>query len=240
MRTLESLAVSRRAAGRLTGLPFSLSVHAAAAGLVLLFPLLAPPELPATPDRPTVCSFGVPPAPPVQPTPPAPPRPVARGTGAPAGPRRGGPVTRVSTAIPDGLPTGDPGPSSGVMVLNGCDGCGGDDPGLPPGLGLPAADTTPPALVLAGRDVTPPRKLRHVAPAYPELAQRAGVAAVVVVECTIDPWGRIADARVLRGHPLFDAAALEAVRQWVYTPTLVGGVPVSVLMTVTVDFHLKR
>jgi protein TonB len=43
----------------------------------------------------------------------------------------------------------------------------------------------------------------------------------------------------LRGIPLLDAAAVEAVRQWVYTPTLVNGVPARVIMTVTVNFKLS-
>jgi protein TonB len=44
--------------------------------------------------------------------------------------------------------------------------------------------------------------------------------------------------RVLRGVPLLDAAAIDAVRQWEYTPTLVNGVPVPVIMTVTANFRL--
>lgn len=243
MRTLESLAVSRRAAGSLTGLPFSLSAHAAALALVLLLPALSPPDLPAAAgtmvDRVT---WALPTPPPVVPV-----EPVQRRSGRlprAAGPRLGGgPVTSAPSSIPDGLPApGDePGSSTGPMVMDGCgDDCGGGDPNLPPGLGLPVGDPGPPAVVQAGRDVTPPLKLRHVAPLYPELAQRAGLEAQVVVECTIDPHGRIVDARVQRGHPLFDAAALEAVRQWIYTPTRVGGVPVAVLMTVTVGFRLRR
>jgi TonB family protein len=46
--------------------------------------------------------------------------------------------------------------------------------------------------------------------------------------------------RVLRGHPLFDAAAIAAVEGWSYTPTKLNGVAVPVLMTVTVDFRLRR
>jgi len=41
------------------------------------------------------------------------------------------------------------------------------------------------------------------------------------------------------GHPLLDQAALEAVNQWVYAPTRLNGVPVAVLLTVTVKFHLR-
>lgn len=49
----------------------------------------------------------------------------------------------------------------------------------------------------------------------------------------------MADVKVLRGLPLLDQAAIEAVRQWVNTPTLLNGVPVPVMMTVTVNFKLS-
>ncbi len=61
---------------------------------------------------------------------------------------------------------------------------------------------------------------------------------MVVIEATIDPSGRVADARILRSIPLLDQAALDAVRQWEYTPTLLNGVAVPVTMTVTVQFRI--
>jgi protein TonB len=48
----------------------------------------------------------------------------------------------------------------------------------------------------------------------------------------------VQDARVLRSIPLLDQAALEAVKQWEFTPTTLNGVPVPVIMTVTVQFTL--
>jgi protein TonB len=60
-----------------------------------------------------------------------------------------------------------------------------------------------------------------------------------VIEATIDRDGTVADAHILRGVPGLNEAALAAVRQWVYTPTLLSGVPVEVLMTVTVGFSLR-
>ena len=76
-------------------------------------------------------------------------------------------------------------------------------------------------------------------PVYPSIAQSARVQGVVIVEATIGPDGRVSDARVLRSIPLLDQAALDAVRQWVFTPTLLNGVPVPVIMTVTVNFTLQ-
>jgi protein TonB len=65
------------------------------------------------------------------------------------------------------------------------------------------------------------------------------VKGIVIVEATIGPTGRVERARVLRSITLLDEAALEAVRQWEFTPTLLNGTPVSVLMTVTVNFNLQ-
>lgn len=245
MRTLESLAVSGRGRRGLFGLPCSLTVHAAVATAVVLLPLASPPELPATPggqtDRVTWATPSPPPV--VRVTPVEQRRAVrlARSQGRPAG---GGRVSVAPTFMPDGLPEpgDDPGFTPDRMQVGGegCPECGPGDPSLPPGVGQPVGDPGPPSTVVAGIDVTPPRKLRSVAPVYPDLAQHSSVEGQVVIECVIDPQGRIAQARVVRGHPLFDASALAAVRQWVYTPTLVRGVPVSVLLQVTVAFHLKR
>ena len=74
---------------------------------------------------------------------------------------------------------------------------------------------------------------------YPAIAQAARVQGIVIIEATISPAGRVLDASVLRSIPLLDAAALAAVKQWEYTPTLLNGVPVSVVMTVTVNFQLR-
>jgi TonB family protein len=117
------------------------------------------------------------------------------------------------------------------------------------GADLTAQSTSPPqadaggpeegAPVRVGGGIKEPRKLKHVSPAYPEIARQARVQGVVILECTIGPDGRITHVTVLRGIPLLDAAAVEAVRQWVYAPTLVNGVPARVIMTVTVNFKLS-
>ena len=63
---------------------------------------------------------------------------------------------------------------------------------------------------------------------------------MVVPELTIAPEGHVVDARVLRGvHPELDQAAVDAVKEWVYEPTIVGGSAVPLLMTVTVRFALE-
>ena len=94
----------------------------------------------------------------------------------------------------------------------------------------------------AGRIVSrivQPRKLHSVPPIYPEDAKKARVQGTVVLECTISPQGRVTDVRVVRGHPRLDQAAIAAVKQWVYTPTMLDGKAVPVILTVTLNFKLE-
>jgi len=92
------------------------------------------------------------------------------------------------------------------------------------------------AAVRVGGRIKPPIKMNDVAPVYPEIARNAGVTGAVIVEATIGADGKVIDAKVLRSVPLLDQAALDAVRQWEYAPTLLNGVPVPVVMTVTINF----
>jgi periplasmic protein TonB len=82
--------------------------------------------------------------------------------------------------------------------------------------------------------------VRRVEPAYPALAVAARLTATVVLEAEVDPSGRVARVSVERGHPLFDDAAIEAVRQWRYQPLLLNGEPTAFILTVTVRFDLRR
>lgn len=90
--------------------------------------------------------------------------------------------------------------------------------------------------VRVGGNIHQPQKIKDVKPVYPAIAQSARVEGVVTIEATIGEDGKVTDAKVLRSIPLLDQAALDAVRQWEYTPTLLNGVPVPVLITVTVKF----
>ncbi|HEU4693298.1 MAG TPA: energy transducer TonB [Vicinamibacterales bacterium] len=81
-----------------------------------------------------------------------------------------------------------------------------------------------------------PTKVKHVSPRFPAEALQPGTRATVVVETRIEADGRIVNARVIRSSPLFDQSVLDAVLQWEYTPTVVRGVAIPVLLTVTVQF----
>jgi TonB family protein len=83
-----------------------------------------------------------------------------------------------------------------------------------------------------------PRKIVNVPPRYPTHAQLAHIEGVVVLDAVIDATGRVTDVRVMRSLQALDQAAIDAVRQWRFTPTLLNGEPVSILLTVTVRFTL--
>jgi protein TonB len=239
---------ARPARGRARALPLSLAVHGAVLASIAAVPLLREPDLveAAVPSQSAVLfapprvAVVAPPAPPPQVRRQAPRTPPA------AAPREAGPAA--ASGSPPMLPsdlstlgTGDPSVESPALCLHDC----GPGPavganvgnGLADGDGTGAGEARAPRR--AGIDVTPPLRIGGAQPVYPELGKAVRTGARVVIECTIDPRGRVVNAVVTRGHPLFDAAALDAVRTWQYRPTLIDGVPVPVLMTVTVIFSLR-
>jgi len=92
------------------------------------------------------------------------------------------------------------------------------------------------APVRVGGQIKAPTKIKDVKPLYPAIAQQARVGGVVTIEATIGSDGKVTDAKVVRSIPMLDQAALDAVRQWEYTPTLLNGVPVPVLTTININF----
>jgi TonB family protein len=124
----------------------------------------------------------------------------------------------------------------------------GDGPAPPPPPPPPPPpDGTDAARLIDGRapirvggNIGPPTKIRDVRPEYPAQAQAAGVQGVIILEATIDQSGAVRSARVLRSIPLLDQAAVDAVQQWRFTPTLLNGEAVPVIMTVTVNFTLQQ
>ena len=135
-------------------------------------------------------------------------------------------------------------PETGIQQseIEGVEGgvAGGVAGGIVGGLAEAPPPPPPPAApVRVGGNIKPPRKIRDVPPQYPPIAQSARVQGIVIIEATIGPNGKVQEARVLRSIPLLDNAALDAVKQWEYTPTLLNGVPVPVIMTVTVNFTLQ-
>jgi protein TonB len=76
-------------------------------------------------------------------------------------------------------------------------------------------------------------------PAYPPLAKQARISGTVSLAAQISADGHIRGLRVVSGHPMLIAAAIEAVRQWIYQPTLLNGQPVEVVTDIQVNFVLQ-
>jgi len=234
LRSLPGSAPST-ASGAITGV-VSVLLHAVTLAAILVLPLMGEGRLPDHPSQ--VEAFFAAPLelapPPAPPPPPSPSRAAARV-----------PVKPPSAAgfvAPVEVPT-EVRPEAGLDLGTEGGVAGGADGGVPGGIvgGLPEAPLSPPPEpVRVGLNVKEPRKLKDVPPVYPMIAAKSRLEGVVILECIIDVRGRVADVKVLRGLPVLDEAAVEAVRHWVYTPSLVDGVPSPVIMTVTVNFRLNE
>ena len=154
------------------------------------------------------------------PPPPPPPPPAPRASRRDAPPAPPPPPPRPATsARPGPMPQAPPPPP-------------------PPPPDQAAVDAADPALRVGGT-IKPPIKVKNVNPAYPPDAQEAKIQGVVIIEARIERDGTVSRARVLKSIPMLDDAAVDAVRQWEFTPTYLNGVAVPVMMTVTVNFTLQ-
>jgi protein TonB len=212
----------------------SFVLHAVLVVAILIAPVLGPPTLPPF-TRPLVVVFAEP-----RPVPPAPAVPQAQVT----------PPTTTPPVIPFEAPTGfhpeRPAVPTGPPVVGVP---GGLDlrvaPGssfIPDGRGMALQTITPPkpaGPIRPGGNILPPARTGYVAPVYPPIAIQARSAGTVILEAVIDETGTVRDVTVIRSVPLLDRSAIDAVRQWRYSPTRLNGVPVAIIMTVSVTFTLK-
>ena len=90
-----------------------------------------------------------------------------------------------------------------------------------------------------GGRVPPLRQTKNVRAQYPDEAQRRRIGGAVMLEALIGPVGMVKDVRVIQSTPLLDEAAMYAVRQWEFEPTVIDGKAVSVVMTTTVTFNIR-
>ena len=234
-----TLTEPERHAGRTTAtLVTSVVLHTVLVVAIAILPLLFYDSMPS---QEALRAFFVQPLEVVPPPPPPPPPPAAARLAVTQAPRVE--VQPTGFVAPIDIPTEiQPEELLDLGVEGGA--VGGVEGGVPGGVvggvvgGLPQAPP-PQVAIRVGGLIKAPAKLKHVDPVYPELARVARVQGVVIVECLISPQGKVTDVKVLRSIPLLDQAAVDAVRQWTYTPTLLNAVPVPVIMTVTVTFNLK-
>jgi protein TonB len=219
---------------RLT-LPLSLAAHAAALFVLVVVPLVATDVLPLPDEvRAVVLDSGVLPPEPPRPVPPAMAQPVAPAVNPDAAPLVAPPS--ITPEPPERPPTDVGEVAPGTVVSGAVFGDGSADrvAGL-----TPPPPPAPRAPVQVGGSIRPPVKIHDVAPSYPAIALAARKQGIVIIQATIGLDGTVLDAEILRSEPLLDQAALDAVRQWRYTPTHLNGEPVAVIMTVTVSFRLQ-
>jgi TonB family protein len=97
---------------------------------------------------------------------------------------------------------------------------------------------TPTPVLRVGGAIKPPKKLVNVAPVYPQEAQDAGIQGIVILDAIIAEDGSVKEVEVVRSIPELDGAAIDAVKQWRFEPTLMNGVAVPIKCTTTVNFTL--
>ncbi|MCK4645180.1 MAG: M56 family metallopeptidase [Candidatus Aminicenantes bacterium] len=105
-------------------------------------------------------------------------------------------------------------------------------------VGVTGTDKKPP--VPAAGNIKPPKLIKMVKPVYPEAIKKAGVEGVIIIEATTDVYGRVINTKILRGIPLLDQAARDAVKQWIYEPMIINGEPRGVMFVVTYKFRLDE
>jgi periplasmic protein TonB len=104
--------------------------------------------------------------------------------------------------------------------------------------GPPPSEPTGPVMV--GGDVKAPVKVTAPKPNYTELARKARITGIVIVQATVDKQGNVVDAKVLKGLPMgLDQEALNAIKRWKFEPATLNGKPVDVYYNLTVNFTLQ-
>jgi len=229
------------------------TVVAVLAHLAILAALIVVPLwyfTPALPMPSEIMAFvAPPPLPPPPPPPPAPAAPARQARREPVKPmpspdRFAAPIEVPSTIEPETL--ADSRGTTGVLggVEGGVEGglVGGIVGGLSSALRPPPPPSVPPpakpAPVRIGGQIKAPALISRVDPIYPAIAQAAQLEGIVLLEATVGETGQVESVKVLRSVGLLDAAAIEAVKQWRYSPLRLNDRPTSFVLTVTVQFHL--
>ena len=144
-----------------------------------------------------------------------------------------------ASGVIGGVPGGVPGGVSGGVVGGVIGGLLIAAPPPPPPPPQKAEAPKPPERVRTGGKVQAALLIHEVDPEYPKLARQARVDGAVLLTAIIARDGTVQNLVLVSGNPLLVHAAVDAVKQWVYKPTYLNGVPVEVLTEVEVNFHLS-
>jgi protein TonB len=143
-------------------------------------------------------------------------------------------VGGVVGGVPGGVAGGTPGGVLGGII--GSVPSAAPPPPPPPPKKVDAA----PQRIRIGGSVQQAKLVRQPHPVYPPLAKQARIQGTVKLSAIISKDGTIQHLEVISGHPLLVPSALEAVKQWVYQPTLLNGEPVEVITQIDVNFTLSQ
>jgi periplasmic protein TonB len=145
-------------------------------------------------------------------------------------------VAGVVGGVPGGVPGGQGGGIIGGII--GAAPVAAPPPPPPPVKEAPKA--VAPQRIRVGGNVQQAKLVRQPKPVYPPLAKQARIQGVVRFQAIIGRDGTIQNLQLVSGHPLLVPSAQEAVKQWVYQPTLLNGEPVEVITQIDVNFTLSQ
>ncbi|MBN1570155.1 MAG: energy transducer TonB [Acidobacteria bacterium] len=236
----------QRDAGRyLTSMLVSLVIHTAVLGVLIVLPMMFLNVLHADD---LIAILIAPPSVPEAPPPPVPPTKHRSGNGTEI---FRGKISEPPGRIPDGVhPELEPPDTAGLdTVIAGISNLPqGEAPGAmigeilkmkEPVITKPPKPPIRPTPIRVSGVIQEGKLIHRVDPPYPKLALIARVSGSVRLEAVIDEEGSVTDLKIVEGHPLLNEAAYNAVKQWKYLPTLIGGEPVPVLASVTVIFRIR-
>lgn len=225
----------------------SVAGHVVVFGVFVVLPLLiATDRLPAVPSMMAFVADA--PAPPPPPPPPPAPKPAAtkqadaRPKAVPTAGEFAFPVEAPAEVRFEEAGEGSEGVAGGVEggVVGGAVGgiVGGlaEAPAPPPPLPPPA----PAAPVRVGGQIQAPALVHRVEPVYPQLAMLSQVSGLVILEANVDVQGRVESVKVLRSVKFLDGAAVDAVKQWRYSPLVLNGIPTPFVISVSVSFAFQQ
>src|SRR5580693_2594041 len=134
-----------------------------------------------------------------------------------------------AVGVVGGVPGGVPGGQAGGVLGGIIGGSGG---------GMPPPPKATPSRIRVGGNVAAAKLVRQVTPLYPPIAKTAHISGTVILHAVIAKDGSIQELTYISGPPLLMKNAMDAVRQWRYSPTLLNGEPVEVDTTISVVFTL--
>ncbi len=138
-----------------------------------------------------------------------------------------------------GVPGGVPGGSAGG-IIGGIIGSVPTAAPPPPPPPVKVEKPATPQRIRVGGQVQAAKLMRQPRPVYPPLAKQARISGHVILNAIIGKDGTIQNLTLASGHPLLVPSAMEAVKQWVYQPTLLNGEPVEVVTQIDVNFTLSQ